>query len=223
MSSVWVPVTDGRSLQVAREAARSLYYHLVEDYKNAKDKACSDLGMTAAPSNFQVAIELDKLADEIEGVSKRTLLLNLREVALEVMDELVSLNPSLHPKLVGSVWRGTSRKGSDIDIIVYADDTDEVVDLLIENIPDVRVESKSKTSAGSTRRYVHIFFTAAKYDTEVVVHSPEEMDARCTCEIYGDDVGGLSRRQLCELLDKDPLKTFVPKRKKGRKASRANK
>ena len=103
---------DRERAKIAKEAARLLYYSFVEDYKSAKEVACNSLGIRALPSNLEVAMELDKLADEVEGTSRGELLIDMRKKALQIMDEIASFNP----KLVGSVWRGTSKKGSDIDI-----------------------------------------------------------------------------------------------------------
>lgn len=201
---------DKRSVKVAEEASRLLYYDLVEDYKSAKEVACGSLGVKTLPSNFEVAVALDKLADKIEGESRRDLLINLRRTALQIMDKLEIFNP----KLVGSVWRGTSRKGSDIDITVYSERPEAVVNLLKREYNNVRVEYTSKTSEGATERYLHIYFNfPPSHEVEVVVRSPEEIYERHRCEVYGDYIVGLTRDQLRELLEKDALRRFLPERK----------
>ena len=74
-------------IQVAKEAARLLYHNLVEDYKSAKEVACKSLGIKILPNNFEVARELDKLADEIEGTSRISLLIDMRKKALQIMEK----------------------------------------------------------------------------------------------------------------------------------------
>ena len=199
---------DKERTRVAKEAVRLLYYNFVEDYKNAKEAAANSLGVKALPDNLEVAMELNKLADEIEGESRRDLLIDMRRKAFLLMKELVSFNS----KLVGSVWRGAARKGSDIDIIIYSENKEAVIDFLRKNHDDVRAEYISKTSQGKTERYFHIYFTIPEsYDVEIVIRSPEEMHKQYKCDIYGDLIVGLTGHQLGDLLEKDASKKFFPK------------
>lgn len=202
---------DRDRAEVAEEAAALLYYGFVEDYKSAKETACSSLGIKALPSNFDVAVKLDELADRIEGNQRRELLIDLRKKALQIMDELETFNP----KLVGSVWRGTPRKGSDIDITVYSEEPEAVANFLRNEYGSVRAEYMSKTSEGATARYLHIYLNSPKYEVEIVVRSPEEMDERRICETYGDRIVGLTKAQLRELLEKNPARRFLPRRDVG--------
>lgn len=107
----------GYRLSVAREAARLLYNGMAEEYIQAKEMAASSLGVKATPSNYEVALELDRLADELEGGERQRRLTEMRTTALEVMTTLRNYNP----RLIGSVWRGTARQGSDIDIVALSD------------------------------------------------------------------------------------------------------
>ncbi|MFH0897706.1 MAG: nucleotidyltransferase domain-containing protein [Candidatus Bathyarchaeota archaeon] len=205
---------DGDRTKVAEEAAKLLYFNFVEDYKSAKEAACNSLGIKTLPSNFDVAMKLDELADKIEGKPRSEQLIDLRKIALRIMDELETFKP----KLVGSVWRGTSRKGSDIDITVYSERVDTVVDLLRGKYDNVKSEYTSKTSAGVTIRFFHTYFSIPPgYDVEVVIRSPEVIHERYRCEIYGDYVVGLTRDQLHQLLERDAVKRFLPERKIGLK------
>jgi hypothetical protein len=201
-------VINKERTRAAKEAARLLYYNFVEDYKSAKEVAASSLGVRTFPDNLEVVMELNKLADEIEGTARRELLIDMRKNAFLLMEELASFNS----KLVGSVWRGAARKGSDIDIIAYSEKKEAVVDLLLKKHDNVRTEYISKTSKGKTERYFHIYFTIPQgYDVEIVVRSPEEMYNRNKCDIYGDFIVGLTGHQLGELLNKDATKKFFPK------------
>ena len=202
---------DKGSVKVAEEAARLLYYSVVEDYRSAKEAARSSLGMSALPSNFEVAIQLDRLADTVEGESRRELLVNMRRQALQIMDKLEPFGT----RLIGSVWRGTARRGSDIDITVYSEKPEAVVSMLRKEYGSVRAEYASKTSEGVTERYLHIYLNSPEYEVEIVVRSPEEMDERRICETYGDQIVGLTRTQLRELLEKNPIRRFLPRREPG--------
>jgi len=194
--------------RVAREAARLLYSHRVGEYKPAKDEAARRLGVTALPSNFEVAVELDHLADEVEGSARATLRVELRREALAVMRHL----QVFHPRLIGSVWRGTARQGSDIDLEVFCHDPERVIHAIAAAYPLTRLEHAAKTAAGDTERYLHVHFALPSgHAVEVVQRGLEDLRARRTCEIYGDAIVGLTLPQLRRLLDEDPSKRFLPK------------
>lgn len=205
-----VCLSDKRSTKVAEEAARLLYYNIVEDYKSAKEAARSNLGTEVLPSNFEAAMELDKLADKMEGKSRRELVVNMRKQALQIMDKLEPFST----KVIGSVWRGTARKGSDFDITVYSENPETVVNIIKKEYGNVRTEYASKTSEGATKRYLHIYLSSPEYEVEIVVRSPEDINERRICETYGDHIVGLTKAQLRELLEKDPAKRFLPRKER---------
>ena len=188
---------------VAREAARLLYEGLAEEYITAKDLASRNLGVKETPSNFEIAIELDQLADEIEGIERQDLLIMMRKLALEVMKKLKDYSP----KLIGSVWRGTARKGSDIDIAVYSRNNERVVQSLSGY--DI-VEKGTVTLKGEFVVY-HIIFRVGQFNVEVIVRQNDDNEERCS--IYGDNRRGLNNIELERLLSVDPLRKYVPKRR----------
>src|SRR5208283_2246218 len=104
--------------RVAREAATLLYFGAEKEYKQAKEKAAKTLGAHFLPSNLEVALELDKIAEENEGAKRKERLIQMRNEALKIM----KLLDAYCPVLIGSVWRGTIRQESDIDIAVYTDE-----------------------------------------------------------------------------------------------------
>jgi len=57
--------------RVAREAATLLYTSQEKEYKQAKKRAAKMLRVRVLPSNLEVAEELDKIAEEKEGSSRR--------------------------------------------------------------------------------------------------------------------------------------------------------
>jgi predicted nucleotidyltransferase len=99
--------------RVAREAALLLYSSQEKEYKQAKHKAAETLKTRILPSNREVAEELDRIAGERECTTRKKLLLRMRREAQEIMDALKDYSP----RLVGSVWRGTARQNSDIDLL----------------------------------------------------------------------------------------------------------
>lgn len=201
-----------RTRDVAREAAWLLYYGVVEEYKDAKVLAAKSLGTSTLPRNYDVALELDRLAEQIEGEEREKLLLRLREEALRLMIHL----SEFHPRLIGSVWRGTARRGSDIDIQAYSLSIDEVLRRLSESFKITRTEWTSKTVEGETTSFHHIFVLLPTGDeAEVSVRGLEDIGERRRDAIYGDGILGLSIEELEAVLRSNPLRRFVPERKKG--------
>jgi len=197
--------------QVAREAARLLYIRATEEYKHAKETAERSLGVETLPSNHEVAVELDQLADEIEGDERRRLLVRMRELSVGIMEALAEYDPVLR----GSVWRGTARKGSDIDIDAYHDHPDEV-EALLTNTGYMVASSESVVAVRSGRdiRSTHIMISLKEgIQGEVVVRPVEEKDMLERCEIYGDKKRGLRLNDLEKLMKTDPLRKFVPGRR----------
>ena len=198
----------GLRQRVAREAARLLYYNLAEEYKQAKEAAARNLGVGILPSNLEVAIELDLLASEVEGYDREKLLGDLRREALQIMEHL----KAFHPKLIGSVWRGTARKGSDIDLEVFCQETEAVIKEVEKAYQVTKREHGSKTAEGQTKRFLHAHFTLpSEHEVEVVIKDLERIKEKRKCEVYGDLIIGLTLTQLRRLLEDNPHKKFIPK------------
>ena len=197
--------------RVAREAARLLYTGSSEEYRQAKDMAARSLGLDSMPSNFEVAVELDLLVEQSEGEGRRRLLMEMRIQALKIMRALSDYSPLL----IGSVWRGTARKGSDIDITAYAVEHKDVESELIRS--GYIVERSEEVDIMKECRMVrsrHITIPLeAGFEAEVVVRPPEERGEADICEIYGDLKRGLNLHDLERLMKTDPLRKFVPRRR----------
>lgn len=194
--------------RVAREAARLLYYDLSGEYKQAKEEAARRLGVKTLPNNFEVAVELDRLAGEVEGGDREKLRVDLRREALNVMRRL----KAFHPRLIGSVWRGTARKGSDIDIEVFCHKRETVIKEVEKTYHITGMEHVSKTDEGRTERYFHAHFNLPSgHEVEVVIKDLERLSERRKCEVYGDTIVGVTLPQLRKLLDENPHKRFIPK------------
>ena len=194
--------------KIAREAATLLYFGAEKEYKQAKLKAAKTLGVHFLPSNFEVALELDKIAEENEGAARKERLIQMRKEALKIMTILKAYGPIL----IGSVWRGTIRQGSDIDIALYHDVPDEVMDVLKKNgFNPSKTEWTTATKRGKPEASFHIYFeTASKQTVELVVRSSEEAERRRKCEIFGDELKGLKIQELERVLKENPAQKFVP-------------
>ena len=194
--------------RVAREAALLLYTSQEKEYKQAKKRAAEILGIRALPSNIEVAEELDRIAEEREGSQRKEMLLRMRREAREIMETLREFNP----RLVGSVWRGTARRNSDIDIVACSQDHLQVLKQLQKhNFEAESSEWRSVTKEGTKESSFHIHVLLPSGDeAEVVVRSLSFLGKQERCETYGDVKTGLTLNQLTKLLTENQLQKFVP-------------
>jgi predicted nucleotidyltransferase len=196
--------------RVAHEAALLLYSGLEKEYLQAKRQAAHSLNMNSLPSNREVAEELDMIAEELEGKERWDRLTRLRRIALKLMECLERFKPTL----IGSVWRGTVTKNSDVDIRVLCDDHRIVEKVLRDSQYDVlRTVEKSKQDPieGRSRSFHHIYIDLAHdVEVEVVVRGSIDSADVGRCEIYGDLLTGLSIDMLRRVLMEDALRRFLP-------------
>ena len=194
--------------KIAREAATLLYFGFEKEYKQAKLKAAQTFGIHFLPTNLEVALELDKIAEENEGPARKERLIQMRKEALAVMHFL----GGFCPVLIGSVWRGTIKQGSDIDIAVYTDDPEEIVDVLkAEGVKILKTGWTTVNKRGITLESFHIYSeTPTNHGIEIVVRSPEEEGKKRKCEIFGDELKGLNLKELEKILETNPTQQFIP-------------
>ncbi|UCG45623.1 MAG: nucleotidyltransferase domain-containing protein [Candidatus Bathyarchaeota archaeon] len=194
--------------RVAREAAILLYTSQEKEYKQAKIRASQTLSVRILPANAEVAVELDRIAEEREGPSRPERLARLREEALRLMTILQSYNP----RLIGSVWRGTANKSSDIDIIAFASDHNAVLTSLQEKsleILETKWISVTKQGKKESTFHIHLLLSSGN-QAEVVIQKLEKVNISRRCEIYGDYLTGLDYSQLQRVLKENPLQRFTP-------------
>jgi predicted nucleotidyltransferase len=200
-------VDDVRN-RVSREAAILLYYGAEKEYRQAKLRAAKTFGVHFLPSNLEIALELDKIVEDKEGSTRTENLVLMRHEALKIMKFL----DKYHPLLIGSVWRGTVRFGSDIDITVYADSPEQILSLL--KFSGVKVQRSCWTRVnkhGVTYMSYHIYTeTETKNSMEIVVRSLYDVEKSRKCEIFGDEIKGLKITELEKLLKENPIKQFLP-------------
>jgi hypothetical protein len=194
--------------RIAREAALLLYTAQEKEYKQAKRKAAKILGARILPSNLEIALELDKIAQEREGEERAKRLIQMRKEALRIMETLANFNP----KLVGSVWRGTAHHNSDIDISVPTDKPQKVLETLLKNGFKIeKTERQTITKNGKKKSSLHVYLTLPMGNkAEIVITSTQNKGKVWKCEIYGDKVTGLTINQLKQLLKENPTKKFLP-------------
>ena len=194
--------------KVAREAANLLYFGVEKEFKQAKLEATKAIGVRIVPTNLEVAIEFDKIADENEGTARQERLIQMRREALRLMQILKMYKPLL----IGSVWRGAIHRESDIDIVVHHNEPDDVTSTLKQHDLKIKqMEWVTATKEGRRKTSFHIYAEALNNEkAEIKVVSPEEASRKEKCGIYGDDVTGLRTKKLQKLLKENPAQRFVP-------------
>ena len=194
--------------KVTREAATLLYQGVEKEYKQAKLKAAKTFGLHYMPTNLEVALEIDRIAEENEGPAREERLVRMRKEGLRIMQVVREYDPIL----VGSVWRGTIHHDSDMDIIVHHEEPEEVLKTLGRtNFKIQQTEWVRITKQGKKKASFHIHAESPiKEKVEIVVHSPEEACLKQKCEIYGDEITGLRLEELEKVLKENPNKRFLP-------------
>src|SRR5438132_11383548 len=142
---------------IAFEAARLMYQRTESEYYTAKRKAAKRLCRHSVkpadlPSNAEIREQIQVFARIHEG-EKRTE--NLRDMRLDAL-RLMRMLRAFRPRLIGSVMTGHVRKGSDIDIHVFADSPGLVSDLLENEGYQFDVERKQIVKFGEARIFTHI-------------------------------------------------------------------
>ncbi|MCW4053132.1 MAG: hypothetical protein NWE78_08000 [Candidatus Bathyarchaeota archaeon] len=197
-----------RRKRVAHEAAELLYTGQEKEYKQSKLHAAKILGLNILPSNAEIAAELDRIAEKREGPTRSKRLIQMRAEALKLMKILDGFNPLL----VGSVWRGTIHRNSDIDISALEQDPQEVISRLTEaGYKNLKTKTETIVKKGKRQRSVHVHFNLPSTNkVEIVIRDPQDVVAKALCEIYGDIVTGLTTQRLVNLLKVNPERKFVP-------------
>jgi len=194
--------------RIAREAASLLYFGVEKEYKQAKLKAAKIVKSKFLPTNLEVALELDKIAGENEGSARQERLIQMRKEALRLMKIL----KAYRPLLIGSVWRGTICYDSDVDIVVYHDEPEDILKILKQNnLKIMQAEWVAVTKKGKRKGSFHVYAELpAKEKAEIKIVQSLEAFMKEKCEIYGDEITGLSIRELEKLLKENSTQRFVP-------------
>ncbi len=139
------------------EAARMMYSRSESEYYRAKMKAARRLCRgwvkpSELPSNSEIRDEIQRMANLFEGNSRFDRLREMRVEALRMMRMLAHCRP----KIIGSTYTGHIRQGSDIDIHVFAANTDAVTSSLDAEGIDYDFERKRVRKLGEERVFTHI-------------------------------------------------------------------
>jgi len=148
-----------------------MYFEGVKEYLRAKRKAARQLEVTVFPNNVEIRAEVDRLAAEHEGPARPQRLLELREAAAEVMEQL----EDFEPRLVGSVLTGHIKSTSDIDLHVFAEDHETVGDALLSADYEVEYEVVKTKKGGEFMDFPHYYVTLPAAKVEISVYPPGDL------------------------------------------------
>ena len=166
---------------VAAEAARLMYEEGVKQYFTAKRLAAK------------------RLLGRVGG--RR--LFAMRIIALEAMRDLAPFEP----RLIGSVSTGHIRRGSDIDLHVFADDPDALI-LHARALGWVfETEAVSIFKFGEIREYLHLH-VAAVFPLELTVYERRELRFRPRSSTDGKPIVRLKPAALAGLCAGDHSKEW---------------
>jgi hypothetical protein len=157
--------------QIAWEAARLMYCRQESEYYRAKLKAarriCQGWVKPAdLPSNAEIRDEIQGFARLYEGDQRTASLRDMRVEALRMMRVL----RRFRPRLIGSVWTGHIRQGSDIDLHVFSDSIDAVTLTLDAEGFVYDVERKRVRKQGEERVFTHVH-VRDRYPFELTVYA----------------------------------------------------
>ncbi|MCM2371184.1 HD domain-containing protein [Aporhodopirellula aestuarii] len=175
--------------QIAWEAARLMYSREVSEYYTAKQKAARRIYKgwikpADLPTNAEIreqVLQLTRLSEGAEGSASRLLDMRLRAAWW-----LRKLAP-FHPKLIGSVLKGSVREGSDIDVHVFAANVHSITIMLDDLGVHYEVERKRLQKDGELRVFTHVHVKDA-FPIEITVYAPALMGYRFRCSITGKPI-----------------------------------
>ena len=173
-----------------------MYAREEKEYFRAKMKAARRLlGGHAKPrdlpSNREIRDQIEAMAWMHEGQRRDEKLRDMRVEALRIMRVL----EPFRPRLVGSTLTGHIRRGSDVDLHVFADSVESVCAALESEGVVPEVERKRVEKHGTERTFTHVRFVD-RYDFELTVYASNMAHYVFKSSITG---GAMERASLAEL------------------------
>ena len=175
--------------QITLRAAQLMYERSETEYFSAKRKAARELGIDHRfrphdlPSNSEIRDEIQTLAELLEGDKRHERLRDMRLDALRLMRRIARFEP----RLIGSVWTGHIRKGSDIDIHVFTDHLSMLTALLDDHGAPYEIERKRVVKFGEERVFTHIH-VFDRHTYELTVYPEEKIGYVFKSSITGQPI-----------------------------------
>lgn len=168
----------------------------VTEYYQAKQKAARLSGRgwvkpADLPSNAEIREQVQVLARLHEGSRSADVLKNMRVRALWWMRQL----REFHPKLIGSVWTGGIRDGSDIDLHVFCNHPDAIA-MRVEDLgASHTMERKRIVKDGESRVFTHIH-VRDEYPIELTIYGTSLLGFRFRSSITGKPIERATEAEL---------------------------
>ena len=192
--------------QIAFLAAQLMYGRTESEYFTAKRKAAKQLGVEYRfrpgdlPSNREIRDQIQAMARMHEGPKRLETLRAMRLEALRLMRKLARFRP----RLIGSVWTGHVRHGSDIDIHLFCDGVSLVTDTLDELALPYEVQRKRIVKYGEERVFTHIHVDD-RYPYELTLYAEDKAHYVFKSSITGQAIERASIAELeAALLAEEP-------------------
>jgi hypothetical protein len=154
---------------IAREAARLMIEHGLEDYGAAKRKAAERFGVTelaVLPRNTEIEEALAEHQRLFGPEEHASSLSAMRGAALEAM----RLLEDFEPRLVGPLLSGTATAHNDITLHLFADTPESVaVRLLDRGIPHEVAERRFRTQRDEVESFPALRFTAGGHEVDATI------------------------------------------------------
>jgi hypothetical protein len=195
--------------QIAREAAEIMLREDVKQYFDAKRIAARrvlDGGRYRAqdlPSNGEIRAALLDLVQLSEGPDRERLFA-MRAEALAVMRAL----EAWEPRLIGSVWSGHVRRGSDIDLHVFGEVDAIRADLDGRRWPYEHAEVLIR-KGGEFRLYHHLHLLGRVFPVELSVVPSEERHLVTRSSVDGRPIDRVSASRLEARLQQEHAFAFA--------------
>lgn len=187
--------------QIAFEAARMMYERVETEYYTAKRKAARLLRVEHRfkpgdlPSNAEIRDQIQAFARMHEGEKRKDNLRAMRVESLRLMRKLVRFRP----RLIGSVWTGHVRKGSDIDIHIFSNNLPAVTAVLDENVLQYDVEFKRIVKFHEERVFTHIH-VYDRFNYELTLYPEDKVSYVFKSSITGKAIEKASIAELEAML-----------------------
>ncbi len=186
--------------QIAYQAAMLMYQRQESEYYRAKMKAARQIckGWVKPkdlPSNAEIRDEIQHLARMLEGESRTH---HLQEMRLEALRMMLILE-KYRPRLIGSVFTGHVRRGSDIDLHVFSDSIESVTGELDYHGIAYDTQYKRIVKNGERQVFKHIH-VVDRYPFELTVYPTSKVSYAFKSSITGKAIEKASINQLIEFL-----------------------
>jgi hypothetical protein len=187
--------------RIAHLAARLMAADGIEDYALAKRKAARQAGVPDTrqlPNNDEIDAAL-RLYRELYQQEHPAQLRALRQLALEVMDELARFNPYL----TGSVLRGNAGKYAAINLQLFTDNMKSVEHYLLDCDIDFR-SGETQLYAGDLPLVAPVLsFNRDGVDIHLTLLLPREQRCQLKASVEGKPIERARREAVETLLAAD--------------------